>query len=154
MDRGRRHGRGLGGDDHTFYLEEGPLENYLALPLDHQALALLGDRDPETFYEYLAQNPICRIYSLYRQKDCPKESGHGVSVSRAVVGLFVLFAGILEEGDELSFQFGAAEDLGVRTEGCGFATVQNTEGVLPSIIAPPSSSRSMVALSSGIMALP
>jgi hypothetical protein len=62
VDRGSRYGRALGGDDHTFHLEEGPLEDHLALLLDYQALALLGDRDPETFYEYLAHNPIYRMY--------------------------------------------------------------------------------------------
>jgi hypothetical protein len=53
-------GRALAGDDHTLHVEEGALEDHLPLPLYYQALALLGDRDPETFYKYLAQNPIYR----------------------------------------------------------------------------------------------
>ena len=121
VDRGGRYSRSFGSDDHSLHLEEGPLEDYLALPLEHQALALLRDRHPETFYDYLAQNPICLIYISYRQKDCPKGSGHLVSVSRVVASLFVLLECFLQERDELSLQFGTAKDLGIRAQGGDFA---------------------------------
>lgn len=62
VDGGGGDGGTFSSDDHAPHVEEGTLEDHLALPLHHQALALLRYRDPETLYEYFAQNPICRMH--------------------------------------------------------------------------------------------
>ena len=154
VDRGCRHGRTLGGDDHTFHLEEGPLEDHLALPLDHQALALLGDRDPETFYEYLAQNPICRIYFSTVRRIVPKSLDTECPFRGLWWGYSYFLSASSRNETSCLFSSGPPRTSASGPRAATSRTVQNTEGVLPSIIAPPSSRRSMLALSSGIIVLP
>jgi len=117
MDGRRGDGSPLRRHRHPLHLEEGPLEDRLALPPHHQPLALLADRYPETLYEYLAHDPIHRTRNFIVGRSIPERLDTQCPAQGDRARLLVLLQHLVEEGEVLLLQGGAAEDFGVGSEG-------------------------------------